>query len=148
MCRSALAKLHSAFTEPFFNSRCRYVHTLNPIQTCSTILIAMKHVLLLSILNPYPENWQKNVRHLVQHVVAILTHSWLDLSSWVQMNYKLQKETQVYMQDNISLQWRHNERHGVPSHRRLDCLLNYLLGCRSRKHQSSASLAFVRGIHW
>ena len=37
-----------------------------------------------------------------------------------------------------TLQWRHNERHGVSYHRCLDCLL---------KHQSSASLAFMRGIH-
>ena len=41
-----------------------------------------------------------------------------------------------------SLQWRHDECDGVSNHRRLDCLLS------QRKHQSSASLAFVRGIHW
>ena len=44
-----------------------------------------------------------------------------------------------------SWQWRHNERDGVSNHRRLDCLLNRLF--RQRKHQSFASLAFVRGIH-
>ena len=27
----------------------------------------------------------------------------------------------------LSLQWRHNERHGVSNHRRLECLLNHLL---------------------
>ena len=46
-----------------------------------------------------------------------------------------------------SLQWRHNERDGVSSHRRLDCIPNRLFGCRSKKHQNSASVAFVRGIH-
>ena len=46
-----------------------------------------------------------------------------------------------------SLQWRHNERDGVSNHRRLDCLLNRFFRRRSNKHQSSASLAFVRGIH-
>ena len=46
-----------------------------------------------------------------------------------------------------SLQWRHNGRDGVSNHQPLDCLFNRLFRCRSRKHQSSASLAYVRGIH-
>ena len=36
---------------------------------------------------------------------------------------------------------------GVSNCQPHDCLLNRLFGHRSRKHQSSASLAFVRGIH-
>ena len=54
------------------------------------------------------------------------------------------------MQVSLTLQWRHNERDGVSKHRRLDCLPNLLFGHGSKKtskHQSSASLAFVRGIH-
>ena len=54
---------------------------------------------------------------------------------------------QTRRQRNISSQWRHNERYGVSNHRRLDCLLNLLFKHRSKKNQSSASLAFVRGIH-
>ena len=46
-----------------------------------------------------------------------------------------------------SLQWRHNGRDGVSNHQRLDCFLSRLFRRRSKKHQSSASLAFVRGIH-
>ena len=46
----------------------------------------------------------------------------------------------------FSLQWRHNGRYGIPNHRRLDCLLS-LFRRRSKKYQSSVSLAFVRGIH-
>ena len=46
-----------------------------------------------------------------------------------------------------SLQWRHYGHDGVSNHRRLGCLLNRLFMCRWRKHQSSALLAFVRGIH-
>ena len=46
-----------------------------------------------------------------------------------------------------SLQWGQNERNGVSSQRRLDYLLKQLFKRRSKKHQSSASLAFVRGIH-
>ena len=32
-----------------------------------------------------------------------------------------------------SLQWYHNERHGVSNHQPLDCLLNCLIRCRSKK---------------
>ena len=43
----------------------------------------------------------------------------------------------------LALQWRHNESDGVSNHRCDDCLLYRVF----RKHQSSASLASVRGIH-
>ena len=43
---------------------------------------------------------------------------------------------------HAALQWRHNERDGFSNNRRLVCS-----GADQRKHQSSASLAFVRGIH-
>ena len=43
----------------------------------------------------------------------------------------------------VTLQWRHNERDSVSNHQPHDCLLRR----RSKKHQSSASMAFVRGIH-
>ena len=33
----------------------------------------------------------------------------------------------------VSLQWCHNERDGISNHRRLDCLLNRLFRCRSKK---------------
>ena len=47
----------------------------------------------------------------------------------------------------FALQWRHNGHDGVSNHQPHHCLLNRLFGCRTKKHQSSASLAFVRGIH-
>ena len=47
-----------------------------------------------------------------------------------------------------ALQWRHNGHDGVSNHQPNHCLLNRLFGCRWKKHQSSASLAFVWGIHW
>ena len=46
-----------------------------------------------------------------------------------------------------ALQWRHNGRDSVSNHQPHDCLFNRLFRRRSRKHQSLASLAFVRGIH-
>ena len=45
-----------------------------------------------------------------------------------------------------SLKWRHKERDGVENHRRLACLINVCSGTDKKNHQSSASLAFVRGI--
>ena len=46
------------------------------------------------------------------------------------------------------LHWRHSGCDGVSDHHPHDCLLNRLFGRRLiRKHQSSASLALVRGIH-
>ena len=42
------------------------------------------------------------------------------------------------------LQWRHNMHHRVSNRRYLDWLLNRLFRRRSRKHQSSASLALMR----
>ena len=45
------------------------------------------------------------------------------------------------------LRWRHNEHNSVSNHQPHDCLLNRLSDADQRKHQSSASLAFVRGIH-
>ena len=46
-----------------------------------------------------------------------------------------------------SLQWRHNGHDIVSNHQPHDCLLNRLSDADQRKRQSSASLAFVRGIH-
>ena len=43
-----------------------------------------------------------------------------------------------------SLQWRYN---GVSNHQPHDCLSSVYSVADQRKHQSSASLAFVRGIH-
>ena len=47
-----------------------------------------------------------------------------------------------------TLLWLHNGRDGVLNYQPHDCLLNRLFSADQRKHQSSASLAFVWGIHW
>ena len=49
--------------------------------------------------------------------------------------------------DARSLQWCHNGGDGVSNHQRLDYLLKSLFRCRSKKHESSETLALVRGIH-
>ena len=43
--------------------------------------------------------------------------------------------------------WRHNERDGVSNHQRAIVYSTVYSGADQRKHQSSASLAFVRGFH-
>ena len=53
----------------------------------------------------------------------------------------------IYKCSTWPLQWRHNELDGVSYHQPCDCLPNRLFRCRSKKHQSSASLVFVWGIH-
>ena len=54
---------------------------------------------------------------------------------------------QQWLLDDTPLQWCHNGHGGVSNHHPHDCLLNIYLGTDQRKHQSSTSLAFVRGIH-
>ena len=46
----------------------------------------------------------------------------------------------------FSLLWRHNGRDGVSNHQPHDCLPKFHSGADQRKHQSSASLAFVGRI--
>ena len=45
------------------------------------------------------------------------------------------------------LRLRYNGHDSVSNHQLHGCLLNCFFRCRSKKHQSSASLAFVWGIH-
>ena len=50
--------------------------------------------------------------------------------------------------DVITLQWRYNDHDGVSNHQPHGCFCSIVYsGADQRKHQSSASLALVRGIH-
>ena len=53
----------------------------------------------------------------------------------------------VFSIQNNSLQWRHNGRYSVSNHQPHGCFSIVYSNADQRKHQSSASLAFVRGIH-
>ena len=57
---------------------------------------------------------------------------------------KQEKKGTTCQHDLSALQWRHNERDSVSNHQPHECLL---YGLFRRRYQSSASLAFVRGIH-
>ena len=63
------------------------------------------------------------------------------------INYDPKHRISRYFSRPEALQWRYNRSDGVSNHRRLDFLLNRLFRRRSKEHQSSASLIFVRGIH-
>ena len=64
------------------------------------------------------------------------------------MSSKLQNNVHSIIYNCIKpLRWRHNGHDGVSNHQPHHCLLNRLFGADQRKHQSSAPLAFVRGIH-
>ena len=49
------------------------------------------------------------------------------------MLQNIQHAPKLYKWFAFSLQWRHNERDCVSNHRRVDCTLNRLLRCRSKK---------------
>ena len=86
------------------------------------------------------ENISEKKRSLHQWFQAILWH-WFQPTRWKKERLK----AGIYGHDRIIptrvivLQWRHKAYDGVSNHRCLDCLHNRLF--------SSASLAFVRGIH-
>ena len=71
---------------------------------------------------------------------------WWFVVVWYQFIYACYSAGLLFTKKTASsLQWRQNGRDGVSNHQPHDCLLNRLF--RQRKHQSAASLAFVRGIH-
>ena len=45
----------------------------------------------------------------------------------------------------LTSQWRHNERDGVSNHRSFDCLLNRMLGCRSKKASKFCVIGLSEG---
>ena len=58
-----------------------------------------------------------------------------------------QKEDRNRVRLGHTLQWRHKGRDGASNHQPHDCFSTVYSGADQRKYQSSASLAFVRGIH-
>ena len=66
------------------------------------------------------------------------------IHNWIYSHLSALVKLHVY---DLSLQWRHNGHDGVSNHQPRVCLLNRIFRRRSKKHQSSASLAFVWGIN-
>ena len=74
-------------------------------------------------------------------------HSTISPGSAKESWRKWDKSIYIWAKRNRTLHCRHNGRDGSSNHQPYDCLLNRLFRLRSKKYQSSASLAFVGGIH-
>ena len=81
--------------------------------------------------------------NIVYHVSSSPSHNKQHILFWQSSGYSIENTCLNGKRD--SLQWRHHGCFGVSNHQPHDCLLHGLF--RRTKHQSSASLAFVRGIH-
>ena len=81
-----------------------------------------------SVCFSYPSMQSMNSQNCLG-VITVITCQW-----WVCIHFP-------------SLQWRHIGHDGVSNQHPHDCSLNRLFRCRSKKHQSSALLAFDWGIH-
>ena len=96
--------------------------------------------------------WRVNYRTTLEYksLVWVITSTKTMVSASVGLNqFALHSDLSSWINEipMASSQWRHNGRDGVSNHRRPDCLLDSLFWRRSKKHQSPASLTFVRGIH-
>ena len=78
-------------------------------------------------------------------VVLVLVDLFLRQISLQQLSFVWHGVTLVAY--NFTLRWCHGGRDSVSNHQPHDCLLNRYSDADQRKHQSSASLAFVWGIH-
>ena len=69
------------------------------------------------------------------------------VDSWKVRAYHWNVKLAIFEWVAVSLQWRHNGRDGVWNHSLTIVYATVYLGADQRKHQSSASLAFVWRIH-
>ena len=72
---------------------------------------------------------------------------WFWVASLVLGHRKIARLPSDVIQKVMRLQWRHNGRDGVPNTSLTIVYSTVYTGADQRKHQSSASLAFVWGIH-
>ena len=95
------------------------------------------------IMTRHNESTNCDQKHNLRTLTMRLTRSLYILLTSRQITHHIMRPALF----NLTLQRRHNECDGVLKHRRLDCLFNRLFRRRSKKHQNSASLAFLRGIY-
>ena len=87
-----------------------------------------------SFSKPFTSSWIWELLHFQYRITIVSFKLWARYFVW---NFK----------GSLSLRWRHNGDDSVSNHQPHDCLLNRYTGADQSKHQSSASLAFVWGIH-
>ena len=86
--------------------------------------------------------WRKYLIMYICIYLYLYRNTYLYISMHIYLYIGIYKKTQLYI--DSTLQWRHNGCDSVSNHQPL---LNRLFRRRSKKHQSSASLAFVPGFH-
>ena len=103
--------------------------------------------------------WGRNLIHIctstqlsLVHVMACCcvkhqTYGQLMLITIVDWILRSKQIIPIFKSGAVTFQWHHNERDGISNHQPKNCLLNCLFRSRSKKHQSSVSLAFVQGMH-
>ena len=102
----------------------------------------MKYIWISNDLNFTKSLCELNKNHMTSTQEVPMYHTWIwFLASLLCTSYEWASRSVV------ALQWRHNGHESVSNNQPRDCLLNHLFRRRSKKHQSSASLSFVRGIH-
>ena len=83
---------------------------------------------------------------LLWHFITLIK---LQQSSYVTLSRPLPSLIFVVRHNNIvvscTLQWPHNECDGVSNHRRLDCLLDRLFRCKSKKTSKLRATGFCQG---
>ena len=78
---------------------------------------------------------------------SVLTSTIISTHECILITIRLLKVFALFRKTKPSLQWRHNGRDGVSNHQPQIVYSSVYSGTDQRKHQSFASLAFVRGIH-
>ena len=74
---------------------------------------------------------------------VIVWSEWLYI--WIKLSRAMPQHTPLHSAN--PLRWCHNDRDGVPNHRRLHCLLKCLFRCRWKKKSKFCITGLVRGIH-
>ena len=124
------------------------------------IVLPGKHVLAPEVPLRFCENWFSILRNVFwsaktnskcliikETLQGIISKFVVSTMPFVSITNKLGPGAWARIVLTVSLQWCHNEHDGVSNHQPHGCLLNRLFRRSSKKHQSPASLAFVRGIH-
>ena len=121
---------------------CGYTDCLCYIINCSRTPINMAKIGLMCCICIY----------YVIHEVYEIKFLWVRIHNKLNLKDHISDESSTIPRGKndykgTALQWRHNKGDDFSNHLCLHCLLNRLFRHRSKKHQRSAPLAFVRGIH-
>ena len=113
----------------------------------------------MCVVMSYYTNWSvrrwirsdyRQIKNSINNELAGIVQSTIETDYGDKLKYDMLNRnahtTALY--HSLPLQWRHNERDGVSNHRRAVVSSVVCSDADQRKHHSSASLAFVRGIYW